>query len=77
MIVILDFGANRISMLGKDIIGDFVSYLMTVVLTWNAFIVIICSLRNFYYKTCNKKKSTYDSVGSLPKSVEMKKEKPK
>ena len=79
MIVVLDSDANRISYLVKDIMGDFVSYLMTVVLTWNAIVVIFCSIRNFYNKTCGRKKrrSTYDSVGSLPKSVEMKNEKPK
>lgn len=77
MVVVLDFNTNRISILGKDIIGDFVSYLMTVILTWNSFIVIFSSLRNFYYKTCGKKRDTYDSVGSLPKSMEMKKNKTK
>lgn len=77
MVVVLDYKTNNISILGKDIIGDFVSYLMTVILTWNSFIIIFCSLRNFYYKTCGKKKDSYDSVGSLPGSVEMKKEKPK
>ena len=77
MIVVLDSNSNRISILGKDIIGDFVSYLMTVILTWNSAIVIFCSLRNFYYKTCGKKRDAYDSVGSLPRSMEMKQNKPK
>ena len=62
MITVLDSEVDRISVLSKDIMGDFVGYLMTVILTWNSIIVMFCSIRNIYQKTCGQNKDAYDSV---------------